>query len=178
MIRRGKLEWLQVMRSNDAVWGLPYNFIQFTSLQEILAGWLGVPIGSYNHVSDSLHVYERHWRLLENLPTVPYRIASLPAPLKTASYKEWEEVFLPLLDCAVRLTKTSDRSEIEGIWTGSSGRHPGYDQLLAILCAEVLAKWGHSESSHKMIQNAGDYWIESWTQWDDLKSADRADAPN
>jgi thymidylate synthase len=58
-IRNNKLEWLQVMRSNDLQRGLPYNFIQFTSLQEVLAGWLGVELGSYNHVSDSLHVYER-----------------------------------------------------------------------------------------------------------------------
>jgi thymidylate synthase len=57
-IRNNKLEWLQVMRSNDLQRGLPYNFIQFTSLQEVLAGWLGVGLGSYNHVSDSLHVYE------------------------------------------------------------------------------------------------------------------------
>lgn len=58
-IRNNKLEWLQVMRSNDLQRGLPYNFIQFTTLQEVMAGWLGVGLGSYNHVSDSLHVYER-----------------------------------------------------------------------------------------------------------------------
>jgi thymidylate synthase len=58
-IRNDRLEWLQVMRSNDLQRGLPYNFIQFTTLQEVMAGWLGVRLGSYNHVSDSLHVYER-----------------------------------------------------------------------------------------------------------------------
>jgi thymidylate synthase len=178
MIRNGKLEWLQVMRSNDAVWGLPYNFIQFTTLQEVLAGWLGIPLGSYNHVSDSLHIYERHWQLVEDLPSVAHRSASLPASLATSSYKEWEDVFLPLLEGAVQLTRTDDRSEIEGIWTRNSGRHAGYDQLLALLCAEALAKRGYAVPSRKMIQNAGDYWIESWTQWDALKSVDRADAPD
>ncbi|MCP4975525.1 MAG: hypothetical protein GY931_05140, partial [Maribacter sp.] len=38
-IRNSKLEWLQVMRSNDVLLGLPYNIIQFTTLQEIVAGW-------------------------------------------------------------------------------------------------------------------------------------------
>ena len=38
-VRDGRLEWLQVIRSNDAFCGLPYNLVQFTSLQEILAGW-------------------------------------------------------------------------------------------------------------------------------------------
>ena len=57
-VRQGKLEWLEVIRSNDVFRGVPYNFIQFTSLQEIMAGWLGLEMGSYNQISDSLHIYE------------------------------------------------------------------------------------------------------------------------
>lgn len=58
-VRDNKLEWTQIMRSNDIYLGLPYNFIQFTSLQEILAGWLKIDMGSYCHYSDSLHLYCR-----------------------------------------------------------------------------------------------------------------------
>lgn len=58
-LRSNKLEWLQVMRSNDLQRGLPYNFVQFTCLQEVMAGWLGVEIGAYSHVSNSLHIYEK-----------------------------------------------------------------------------------------------------------------------
>lgn len=58
-VRQGKLEWSQIMRSNDVLLGMPYNFIQFTGLQEILAGWLELEMGSYNHYSDSLHLYDR-----------------------------------------------------------------------------------------------------------------------
>lgn len=57
-IRAGKLEWLQVMRSNDLFLGTPHNFVQFTSLQEIMAGWLGVEIGSFVLMADSLHLYD------------------------------------------------------------------------------------------------------------------------
>ena len=57
-VRDGKLVWLQVMRSNDIYRGLPYNIVQFTMLQEILAGWLGLEPGAYHHISDSLHVYD------------------------------------------------------------------------------------------------------------------------
>ncbi|MHB8901491.1 MAG: thymidylate synthase [Thermoguttaceae bacterium] len=57
-IRHGSLHWMQVMRSNDLFRGSPYNFVQFTTLQEILAGWLGLEVGSYNLIVDSLHVYE------------------------------------------------------------------------------------------------------------------------
>jgi len=57
-IRDGRLEWLQVMRSNDLFLGAPHNFVQFTVLQEVMAGWLGVELGNYVQVSDSLHFYE------------------------------------------------------------------------------------------------------------------------
>lgn len=56
-VRNNRLEWTQVMRSNDLFLGLPYNLVQFTSIQEILAGWLGIDVGSYCHYSDSLHLY-------------------------------------------------------------------------------------------------------------------------
>lgn len=57
-IRDGRLEWTQIMRSNDMHIGLPYNLVQFTSLQEVMAGWLNVGIGDYHHLSDSLHIYD------------------------------------------------------------------------------------------------------------------------
>jgi len=57
-IRDGQLEWLQIMRSNDLYRGTPYNIVQFTTIQEILAGWLGVEIGAYHQISDCLHIYE------------------------------------------------------------------------------------------------------------------------
>jgi thymidylate synthase len=63
-IRNGKLEWTQVIRSNDLFLGLPHNLVQFTCLQEILAGWLNVEVGSYNQISDSLHVYTTDWQNL------------------------------------------------------------------------------------------------------------------
>lgn len=57
-INDGCLEWSQVMRSNDIFRGTPYNFIQFTLLQEIIAGWLNVEMGSFVLFVDSLHAYQ------------------------------------------------------------------------------------------------------------------------
>jgi len=56
-VRRARLEWMQILRSNDFYRGLPYNLVQFTTLQEVLAGWLDVRLGEYNQISNSLHVY-------------------------------------------------------------------------------------------------------------------------
>lgn len=57
-INNGCLEWSQIMRSNDIFRGTPYNFIQFTLLQEVIAGWLNFKMGSFVLFVDSLHAYE------------------------------------------------------------------------------------------------------------------------
>ena len=57
-VRDGKLEWTQIMRSNDLFRGFPHNVVQFSSLQEVLAGWLSLEVGGYHHYSDSLHLYD------------------------------------------------------------------------------------------------------------------------
>jgi thymidylate synthase len=56
-VQGGKLHWLQTMRSNDIFRGLPYNFVQFTTLHEVMAGWLGLELGDYTHVVSCLHYY-------------------------------------------------------------------------------------------------------------------------
>jgi thymidylate synthase len=58
-VRDGALHWTQVLRSNDIYLGTPHNFVQFTTLQEIVSGCLGVKIGVYVHVVDSLHMYDK-----------------------------------------------------------------------------------------------------------------------
>src|SRR5215216_3434661 len=68
-VRKGRLEWAQVMRSNDLFRGVPYNFVQFTVLQEVMAGWLSLEVGAYDHVSDSLHVYEGDFEALKGFDT-------------------------------------------------------------------------------------------------------------
>lgn len=57
LIRDNKLDWLQVIRSNDAVLGVPYNWIQWTHIQQEIANRLGLPTGNFVYFADSLHVY-------------------------------------------------------------------------------------------------------------------------
>ena len=60
-IRQGRLNMVTVMRSNDIWFGYPYDVFNFTMLQEVMAYELGVQLGTYTHVVDSLHLYEQHW---------------------------------------------------------------------------------------------------------------------
>lgn len=57
MIREGALDWMHIVRSNDAIWGVPYNFMQWMHLQEYVADQVGVPVGKFFHMVDSMHIY-------------------------------------------------------------------------------------------------------------------------
>jgi thymidylate synthase len=61
LVRDGALHWLQVIRSNDALWGTPYNWMQFMHLQEYCASNIGVEIGTFTHVAHSFHIYGYHF---------------------------------------------------------------------------------------------------------------------
>lgn len=46
-------------RSNDIVWGCyGANAVHFSMLQEVMAAWIGVPVGMYWQVSNNWHAYQ------------------------------------------------------------------------------------------------------------------------
>ena len=66
-IREEKLHMIASMRSSDIIRGIAYDVPFFTMLQEALALELGVGLGTYRHISGSLHVYERHYKMCEKI---------------------------------------------------------------------------------------------------------------
>ncbi|MGX9714619.1 thymidylate synthase [Janthinobacterium lividum] len=60
LLRRGKLDMIVSMRSNDAFKGLPHDVFSFTMLQEIVARSVGAELGWYKHVVGSLHLYDEN----------------------------------------------------------------------------------------------------------------------
>ena len=69
LLRDGKLNLTATMRSNDLLWGTPYDINGFCFLQEVLASWLGVSVGVYVHNAGSLHLYEDKQVQLESCAT-------------------------------------------------------------------------------------------------------------
>ena len=67
IIRYNKLYAISYMRSNDAIWGLPYDIFLFTMLQEMLACELGLALGTYTHFVGSIHVYEDYLELAQSI---------------------------------------------------------------------------------------------------------------
>lgn len=64
-VREGKLHLTVCNRSNDAILGAyGANAVQFSMLQMYMASALGLKVGRYTQVSDSMHVYEddKYWQ--------------------------------------------------------------------------------------------------------------------
>lgn len=59
-IRDGKLNMTVFMRSNDVWLRLPNDAFNFMSIQELMAGRLGIDVGKYTYFVDSLHLYMEH----------------------------------------------------------------------------------------------------------------------
>lgn len=65
-IREGRLNMTALFRSNDACKATFMNAYALICLQEEIAGELGVEVGTYTHIANSFHAYERDWELLES----------------------------------------------------------------------------------------------------------------
>jgi thymidylate synthase len=67
LIRDGKLISHYLMRSNDAVFGYDNDVHWAMHVQKMLAADLGVEVGNIIWTATNLHVYERHFKFIEEL---------------------------------------------------------------------------------------------------------------
>jgi thymidylate synthase len=81
-LRGGRLDMHTTMRSNDVWLGLPYDLFTATMLHELMAGWLGVPIGAYHHHVDSLHLYAQHDQAATEVAARPVTPSPVMAALR------------------------------------------------------------------------------------------------
>lgn len=162
-IRDGALQWTQVMRSNDLIMGVPYNFVQFTTLQEIIAGWLGVGIGTYSHLSDSLHVYERD---LDVIQSFGRNSAGRNMDDLTLPFDESHKVIGSLAANIAALVE-SDITESGILKLIETFRGPAsYRNLLLVMAAEAARKrrW-HTLARQCIVACGNDVYRRLWIQW-------------
>lgn len=149
-VRQGRLEWTQIMRSNDLVLGLPHNIVQFSSLQEVLAGWLGVDVGSYNHFADSLHLYERDAPVSDRIAprSLPPNLESIALP-KDKSERSFSDL-AALGDMLSSPTATPD-----DVWVRFQrlDLNPGFRSWAAILTADALRR----RQAFRMVESIMQY---------------------
>lgn len=72
-IRNDKLNLTVFMRSNDVFRGLPYDLVNFTTTQRVVAACLSVGVGSYTHIVNNLHVYESDVQTALEIMNEPHR---------------------------------------------------------------------------------------------------------
>jgi len=100
-IRNDRLNMSVNMRSNDAIWGMTNDVACFSFIHEIIYHMLkahvpDIELGTYTHKVDSLHVYGRHFELLEQLVNCSRRdYVRIDVP-KITSAHEVQELFYRL----------------------------------------------------------------------------------
>ncbi len=161
-VRQGRLEWVQVMRSNDVFIGLPYNIVQFTFLQEILAGWLEMDVGPYHHLSDSLHVYTRDldkMRSAECSDEFDLPVFSLGKEKSDRAFEtlsRYLDVFIDSENRVGDLLSIDDSETLPG----------AYSDVLTVLQAEAIRRRGDSDVANRVMANCRtEVFSAMWRRW-------------
>lgn len=167
-VRGGKLEWLQIMRSNDLFRGTPHNIIQFTCLQEIMAGWLGLEVGSFVLIADSLHIYEHDLEefYISETPSSARNTESLSLPKN-----EFDQVLL-IMGAAMdelRNEKLLPTRFMELI--ANKNLPPSWRNLFCVVAADTARRrnWKNeveaasSQCTNPVLNTAWNAWLERCT---------------
>lgn len=149
-VREGRLEWTQVMRSNDLYRGLPYNIVQFTTLHEVMAGWLGLELGHYNHLSDSLHVYKDTAQHV--LDSTKVNIGPNADSL-AATFEQTEIITRELENLVMKIIDRSCKSELLVSELAGLPVPPAWKNIASVLVAEGARRRRDNAS----VENAMSY---------------------
>lgn len=158
-----RLHWLQTCRSNDLFRGLPFNVVQFTCLQEVVAGWIGADLGRYSHVISSLHGYVESFDAFRIDPSVPTVAQSNDIRLPRADAEvAWRRLFDLTEELLAKpgngrptLPSTEDASDLGPL-----------QAMYWILVAEHARRRGWSDESQEAAQKCQDPALSvMWQKW-------------
>lgn len=162
-VRDGKLEWLQILRSNDFFLGVPYNFVQFTSLQEVMAGWLGLELGDYNHLCDSLHLYERNRTDVDSIGPVQ---AEFNTDSLAVSKDRSDQIFAALAYKAEAFTKPDVTARSLANLVEDFEAPQGFRNLLLLLAAEAARRREWSDHADYFVGECANPALKQlWERW-------------
>ena len=157
-IRHDSLHMITHMRSSDLILGIVYDVPAFTFLQELMAFELGLNLGKYTHVSNSLHIYEKHDHIVDKILTNSYHSTSqklstlsMPPlkttpPIKQLIFYEAELQKLHTVHAIDQLIQEYHQIESDSYWI----------DWIKILAAHRLGKIGQKEHQ-KMVLNSTEF---------------------
>jgi len=74
-VREGRVDMHCTIRSNDAIWGLPFDLFDPTIFQQLVASRLGLEVGKFYQVSNNMHIYmSRHKNIIPNIIAEQFEI--------------------------------------------------------------------------------------------------------
>jgi len=99
----GALDMTVYNRSNDIIWGCyGANAVHMSMLQEFMAGWIGVKVGTYYQVSNDWHGYdatfEKHKSILTEEDYQPYVSEVAPYPMINSPIEQWLADLMMFMD--------------------------------------------------------------------------------
>lgn len=174
LVREEKLHFTVMQRSNDLIWGTPYNFIQFTSIQEVLAGLLGIDVGDHVRVADSLHIYQRHWEHAQQAEhNVMFHTVNTDDLRLTVN--EYEQVLYDMRSAMIHLLGVQEYNSARRLI--ESTPVPGaYTNILWLLAAEVMRRRDSLGYAGECLAECSNMaYIKLFTQWVAEKERQHAD---
>lgn len=159
-IRDNKLEWSQIMRSNDIYRGMPYNFIQYTTIQEILAGWLGVQVGVYSHYCDSLHLYERDCVRISD-----YEFEG-NSDILSINKSDCDYLIKEMYDRMKHLCNKGIGEKEVDILACIGSEYTAYNNIMYIIAAYIARKRDYRELSQELVYKSTNMLYQNmWQRW-------------
>jgi len=145
------------MRSNDLIKGYPNDVTEFQWIQEIIAGWLGLELGTYSHIVGSLHVYDSDLKVAGEL--IKYdkgyelydKVRLLDARLNREDY---DKVLTDLDDWETKTRVDPDRAaKILEDATVITLDYEFYVRLMNSIAAYNLNKAGYLEEAYHLVED-------------------------
>lgn len=168
-VRDGVLDWTQVMRSNDVFRGLPYNLIQFTSLQELIAGWAGVAPGRYIHVADSLHAYRADLEVFAVGPAAPPTQTRDPLKIPLDAFDSVAAELDRRVDAITENAASPDAVAATADWPDAPR---SIQNILRVLGAYSLRKRRATRAADELMSSCSNQaYCQLWRLWQDHVAA-------
>lgn len=136
-IREGKLNMIAHMRSNDLLWGFPYDINGFCFIQEALAATLNIELGTYELHAGSLHIYTERENQLTGLLDSTEVTSHVNPPIP--SYNSWDTLQNDLKKFWIAEEAARNRTE----------RHPIVDELPEWLLTYYTEVYNHTLKKNK-----------------------------
>lgn len=113
-IRNGKLHMINHMRSQSAAMVMPYDIFLMTMIQEYMALELGVELGYYQHICNSIHYFREEEEFVEKI--IEEKTTSIEMP-KMDNITDLKEVLKLERELRLNIHNPKDKINLSPYWT-------------------------------------------------------------